>query len=145
MSSAAIKVVAVPANGSNTRVVESRLDRAMIDLTHSAENPALYRNHLWTGSRMLSTKVQERCSTCYKPQVQASIKEWRSLCNLPPAERDGQDRADSAHRSFLPPGPEECLTNQLKAVCSIAFPPPRELLKACFWLASAKLRVFDIF
>src|SRR5437016_2397320 len=56
--SAARIVVAEPANGSNT-LTSPCLEASLItDSTHSAEKPALYRNHRWTGNPIFGTNVE---------------------------------------------------------------------------------------
>jgi hypothetical protein len=56
--SAAKSVVAEPANGSRT-CGRDNPDSRIVVVTHSAEKPALKRNHLCTGSLMLSINVEE--------------------------------------------------------------------------------------
>jgi len=59
LASAAISVVPEPVNGSKTRVSPRPQAFSMTLFAHAPENPALNRNHRWTGKRILSTNVDE--------------------------------------------------------------------------------------
>src|SRR5438445_7781042 len=122
--SAAKSVVPEPTNGSKTRVGPWAKALLIIDSAQAAENPALKRNHLWTGSRRLSTKVVELsgaevgwvtksgnkscCSACFTAGITLGFKPDNG-CVYPSQPTDGRPHRqyNSVHCQPQWPGVEE--------------------------------------